>query len=59
LFGKTPLKAQNDYVFQKFWGYCPFAPPWLRLWPHSIHFSREAKERDASVAGEDIQINIF
>jgi len=25
LFGKTPLKAQNDYIFQKFWG------AWLRL----------------------------
>jgi len=20
LFGKTPLKAQNDYIFQTFWG---------------------------------------
>jgi len=28
LFGKTPLKAQNDYVFQKFEGsHGPFAPP--------------------------------
>jgi len=28
LFGKTPLKAQNDYVFQKFgWGNGPFGLP--------------------------------
>jgi len=26
LFGKTPLKAQNDY-FLKIWGHGPFAPP--------------------------------
>jgi len=33
LFGKTPLKAQNDYVFQKFWGEWTLWPsPWLRLW---------------------------
>jgi len=33
LFGKTPLKAQNDYIFQKFCGAWPLWPPWLRLWP--------------------------
>jgi len=28
LFGKTPLKAQNDYIFQKFGGaMAPLAPP--------------------------------
>ena len=28
MFRKTPLKAQNEYVFQKFWGrHAPFAPP--------------------------------
>jgi len=28
LFGKTPLKAQNDYIFQKFAGdHGPFASP--------------------------------
>jgi len=26
LFGKTPLKAQNDYIFQKFGGHGPFGP---------------------------------
>jgi len=27
LFGKTPLKAQNDYIFQKFGGVMsPFSP---------------------------------
>jgi len=33
LFGKTPLKAQNDYIFQTFWRtMAPLAYPWLRLW---------------------------
>jgi len=32
LFRKTPLKAQNDYIFQKFGGEWPLWPPWLRLW---------------------------
>ena len=32
LFRKTPLKAQNDYIFPKFGGHGPFGPPWLRLW---------------------------
>jgi len=27
LFGKTPLKAQNHYIFQKFGGHGPFGPP--------------------------------
>jgi len=28
LFGKTPLKAQNDYIFKTFWeGMAPLAPP--------------------------------
>jgi len=37
LFRKTPLKAQNDYIFQKFGeGNCPFGPPWLRLWTVEI-----------------------
>ena len=27
MFGKTPLKAQNDYVFQTFGGPWPFWPP--------------------------------
>jgi len=31
LFRKTPLKAQNDYIFPKFGGHGPFGPPWLRL----------------------------
>jgi len=32
LFGKTPLKAQNDYIFQNFLGgMAPLAHPWLRL----------------------------
>jgi len=31
LIGKTPLKAQNDYIFQKFVGPWPLWPPWLRL----------------------------
>jgi len=32
LFGKTPLKAQNDYIFQKFGGkMAPLPPLWLRL----------------------------
>jgi len=26
LFGKTPLKAQNDYIFQKFGGHGPLSP---------------------------------
>ena len=27
LFRKTPIKAQNDYIFQKFWGtMAPLAP---------------------------------
>jgi len=32
LFRKTPLKAQNDYIFYKFGGgIAPLALPWLRL----------------------------
>jgi len=32
LFRKTPLQAQNDYIFQKFGGrHGPFGLPWLRL----------------------------
>jgi len=27
LFGKTPLKAQNDYIFKAFGGHGPFGPP--------------------------------
>jgi len=27
LFGKTPLKAQNDYIFQKIGGSWPLWPP--------------------------------
>jgi len=28
LFGKTPLKAQNDYIFQNVWGVWPlWLPP--------------------------------
>jgi len=28
LFGQTPIKAQNNYIFQKFGGaMAPFAPP--------------------------------
>jgi len=28
-----PLKAQKDYIFQKFGGaIAPLAPPWLCLW---------------------------
>jgi len=31
-FGKTPLKSQNNYIFQKFWGsMAPLAPSRLRL----------------------------
>ena len=35
LFRKTPLKAQNDYIFSKFVGGMAPLPPWLRLWPLS------------------------
>jgi len=27
LFRKKPLKAQNDYIFLKFWGAWPLRPP--------------------------------
>jgi len=27
LFGKMPFKAQNRYIFQKFWGHGSFGPP--------------------------------
>jgi len=27
LFGIPPLKAQNDYMLQTFWGHGPIAPP--------------------------------
>jgi len=31
MFIKTPLKAQNDYIFQKLGGAWPLWPHWLRL----------------------------
>ena len=31
MFIKTPLKAQNDYIFQKLGGVWPLWPHWLRL----------------------------
>jgi len=38
LFGKTPFKTQNDYVFQTFWGamalLAPLATPMLGLVSH-------------------------
>jgi len=27
LFGKTPLKGQNDYIYKNFGGMTPLAPP--------------------------------
>ena len=40
LFGKTPLKAQNDYIFQTFWeGMAPLAPLATPMQGNSIFLS--------------------
>jgi len=31
LFGKTPLKAQNQYISKNLGGHGPFGPLWLHL----------------------------